>query len=247
MADNLLVSVVVPTYNERENLPALVERLDEAMRGSGIEYELVIVDDSSPDGTADAALELSESYPIKVVVRPGRLGLASAVAEGSRRASGEVIVVMDADLQHPPEVVPKLVEAVRGGCDVAVASRYSPGGGTSGFPLERRMISRTATLMAHFLVGPSRRTRDPLSGFFAARAELLRCLEPTRPRGYKVLLDLLAQFPRASVCDVPFTFESRRSGRSKLGWKEIAEYLAQLVVLTAPFRRRISRRSPCTS
>ncbi|MDR7590522.1 MAG: polyprenol monophosphomannose synthase, partial [Armatimonadota bacterium] len=205
------VSVVVPTYNERETLSELVGRLHQAL-GSG--YEVVVVDDSSPDGTAELARELGRQYPVRVLQRPGKLGLGSAVLEGARAASGRWVVVMDADLSHPPEVVPELVDALRSGAELAVGSRYVPGGGVRDWPWRRRLMSRVAVALARLWL--RERVSDPVSGFFAARRELL--LDPSLEGiGYKILLEVLVRNRGRSVVEVAYVFTDRRGGRSKLG------------------------------
>jgi dolichol-phosphate mannosyltransferase len=216
------VSVVVPTYNERDTLPELVVRLAQALGGG---YEVVVVDDASPDGTAEVAGELARTYPVRLVRRPGKFGLASAVADGARAARGTVVVVMDADLSHPPEAVPALVAALEGGADVAVGSRYVPGGGVERWPLHRRWMSRVAVWLARAWLG--QRVSDPVSGFFALRRDWLvdASLEGV---GYKVLVALLARNPTARVVEVPYTFTDRRGGRSKLRAHEVWNYLRLL-------------------
>ncbi|MFN3803935.1 MAG: polyprenol monophosphomannose synthase, partial [Pyrobaculum sp.] len=158
-----MATVVVPTYNEAENLPELVERLHRALGGG---YEVVVVDDNSPDGTGEVARRLGERYPVRVVARERRLGLSTAVVEGARAAGGEVVVVMDADLQHPPELVPELIRHAKNGC-LAIASRYVRGGGIRRWPFVRRVISRGAVMLARLLLPEARPIRDPVSGFFA--------------------------------------------------------------------------------
>lgn len=214
--------MVVPTYNERDTLPELVERVHRAL-GDG--YELVVVDDSSPDGTAEVAQELAARFPVRVVRRPAKLGLASAVIEGARAARGELVVVMDADLSHPPEAVPDLVRALRSGADVAVGSRYVPGGGVRDWPLRRRLMSRVAVALARVWLREP--VRDPVSGFFALRRELL--LDGSlQGLGYKILLEVLVRHRGRPVVEVPYVFTDRRGGRSKLGAGEVWNYLRLL-------------------
>jgi Glycosyltransferases involved in cell wall biogenesis len=221
-----MISVVVPTYNEAENLPELLERLDRALAGRS--YEVVVVDDGSPDGTAEVARRLAGRYPVRVLVREGRRGLSSAVVEGARAAGGDVVVVMDADLQHPPELVPKLAEAAGRGC-LAVASRYVKGGGVEGWPWHRRLVSHGAVLLARILLPEARAVRDAVSGFFAYRRE---CVANVKPTGlYKILLDVLVQCKPRCVVEVPYLFGLRTRGRSKLGTRHIADYLKQVLAL----------------
>lgn len=218
-------TVVLPTYNERETLPILLSRLGEIVARTRLVCEAIVVDDSSPDGTAEAAArvaaDLRNVLPVTIVRRPAKAGLASAVLDGVQHGRGDVIVVMDSDLSHPPDVVPRLLEAISAGADVAVGSRYAAGGGITHWPIWRRALSRGATLLARTLLGV--RVRDPMSGFFAARRDLF---ERTRFEGlgYKLLLELLAS-ARPRVQEVPYLFTERAGGRSKLGGGEILNYL----------------------
>ncbi|MFP3177440.1 MAG: glycosyltransferase family 2 protein [Thermocladium sp.] len=220
------VSVVLPTLNEAGNISLLFERLVKAL-GNG--FEAVLVDDGSTDGTVEEARQAARrlGFKLNVIERGRRLGLSSAVVEGIKAASHDVVVVMDADLQHPPEVVPLLVEAVKAGYAVAVASRYVEGGRVVDWPLIRRVISRGATLLAHLLLPPTRGVRDPMSGFFAVRRSLLiNCL---RARGeYKVLLDVLTCVG-GPVKEVPYVFGQRARGVSKLGTHQVLDYVKQVV------------------
>ncbi|MFN7105527.1 MAG: glycosyltransferase [Pyrobaculum sp.] len=222
----MVVSIVVPTYNEAENLPELLERLHGALGGG---YEVVVVDDSSPDGTGDVARRLGERYPVRVITRERR-GLSTAIVDGARAARGELVVVMDADLQHPPELVPELVRHAKNGC-LAVASRYVRGGGVRHWPVFRRAESRVAVMLARLLLPEARGVGDPVSGFFAYRRE---CVAAIRPTGmYKILLDVLTQCRPRCVVEVPYTFMKRPRGRSKLGMRHVVDYVRQLMRLSS--------------
>ena len=223
-----VLSVVVPTYNERDSLPQLVSRLAEASQALAL--ELIIIDDASPDGTGTLAEEMAKSAPLMMTVihRPGKAGLASAVLAGAGAAQSGVVTVMDSDLSHPPELLPALFEAIQGGADVAIASRYVPRGGVDQWPWARRLVSRVATTAAR--VGLGLRVRDPLSGFFAVRREILT-ERGYRGLGYKLLVEILARHPQARVAEIPYRFVDRRHGRSKLGIGEIAAFIRLLVTL----------------
>ena len=225
---SLELSVVVPTFNERENLPRLAGELFAAFRDAGIRGELVIVDDDSPDGTAQTAAGLACAYPIRTLVRKGRRGLSSAVLEGVSAAGAPVVCVMDADLSHPPGTVPRLFRAVREGADIAVGSRLIPGGGVEGWPLSRRLLSRGATLLAR----PLTAVRDPMSGFFCFRKAILRGAR-LEPGGYKILLEILARCDPARAVEVPYLFRNRHLGSSKLSGKVMGQYLGHLLRLYA--------------
>ncbi|MEK6620194.1 MAG: polyprenol monophosphomannose synthase [Chloroflexota bacterium] len=227
-----MISVVVPTYNEAATVPQLAARLAAALPGR--QWELVVVDDGSPDGTADVAERLAPRLPLRVVRRPGKLGLASAVIDGFRAARGDLLVVMDADLSHPPEVVPALVDAVVAGADLAVGSRYVAGGGTVDWPLRRRVVSRVACLMGNALVP----VRDATSGFFALRRDVIEGVR-LDPIGFKIGFEVIARGKYRRVVEVPYTFRDREHGRSKFGTREIGNYLLQLLQVA---RDRLLRR-----
>lgn len=227
------VSIILPTFNERENIRVLIPSIGEVMRKAGLEYEIVVVDDNSPDGTAEEAVKLSNIYPVRVVRRPGKMGLSSSVYEGVKHSTGDVIVVMDADLQHPPEYIPVLVKRIQDGCDITVASRYVKGGRVEGFPVIRQLVSKASIFLAHMLVRGSRRVRDAVSGFFAARKSILQYWRLVEPRGYKVLVEILAEVEDARVCEEPFTFKGRASGSSKLSSRVILSYVRMLYKLNA--------------
>ncbi len=230
----MAVTVVVPTYNERDNIEPLIRGLAEALGDLG--YEVVIVDDNSPDGTAEEARRLSKRYPVRVVVRPRRMGLASAVMRGAAEASNDVVIVMDADLQHPPRVARLLALAARLGYDIVVASRYTEGGGVEAWNPLRHIASRGGTLLARLLVPPARRSTDPLSGFFAAKRRLL--LDPgLRAEGFKILLEILARNPSARVRDIPYVFKPRSRGASKLSLGIVWAFISQLLRLVVESRR----------
>ncbi len=235
----LRISIVLPTYNERETLPALLRRLSEVAAAAHLDCEAIVVDDASPDGTAEIAArvgaEIRGTMPVIVLSRPGKAGLASAVLDGVSRGRGDVIIVMDSDLSHPPEVVPRLVRAVADGADVAVGSRYAPGGGIARWPLGRRVISWGAITLARALVGI--RIADPVSGFFATRRKLFELVR-FEGLGYKLLPEILASGRASRVAEVPYLFTERTRGRSKLGIGEILNYARLIVRLWRRGRRR---------
>lgn len=224
------LSLIIPTYNERANLAALVQRVHRALNGS--RYELIVVDDDSPDGTAELAEELSRDYPVRVICRKGERGLATAVVAGFNQARGPVLGVIDADLQHPPERIPYLLREIDQGASVVVASRYVEGGGIEGWNVVRRTISRGATVLARILLPSLRKVKDPLSGFFLIRKEVIEGVK-LEPIGYKILLEVLARGRADSVKEVPYTFQDREGGHSKLNSKEKVNYLKHLFILAS--------------
>jgi dolichol-phosphate mannosyltransferase len=218
-----VISVIVPTYNEAGPLPLLVERLAAAMSR---EWELVVVDDGSPDGTADIAEQLAPKRPVRVVRRKAKSGLASAVIDGFTAARGDVLVVMDADLSHPPEVVPDLVRALDDGADLAVGSRYVRGGKTMDWPLRRRIVSRVACYMGNALVP----VRDATSGFFAIRRSAIDGVR-LNAIGFKIGFEVIARSRAKKIVEVPYTFRDRELGKSKFGRREIGQYVVQLGIV----------------
>jgi dolichol-phosphate mannosyltransferase len=215
-------SIVVPTYNERPNVGPLLERLRGALNGR-YDYEIIFVDDSSPDGTAGLVQQLGKDDPrVRLVQRPGKLGLGSAVVTGFQTARGEHWLLMDADLSHRPEDAPALLGALED-ADIAIGSRYVLGGAIENWPLSRRVISRTASWAARRLVGIP--VRDLTSGFAAFRAErVLPVLPVIQPRGFKVVLEILAHTRGLRIREVPITFTDRRAGASKFSAGEVVEF-----------------------
>ena len=219
------ISIIIPTFNERDNITPLVKRIDRALS----DYEIVFVDDDSSDGTAELAMGLSPTYPVTVIVRKGKKGLASAVVDGLEHVEGEIIGVMDADLQHPPEVLPELLGEIKGGADIAIASRYVSDGGCRDWGLGRRIVSRGATLLAHLLLPSTRQVKDPMSGFFMFRRRIISTR--LKPVGYKILLEILVEGQFQKAAEVPYTFETRSGGQSKLNARQQVEYLRHIYSL----------------
>ena len=219
------LSLISPTFNEKENITPLVERVHKAL--SKYSYELIVVDDNSPDGTSELAKSLSSKYPLKVIVRTSERGLASAVVAGFDQATGEVLGVIDADLQHPPEEIPALLEAIRGGADVAIASRYVEGGNIEGWSTKREIISKGAKLLATILLPSTREIKDPLAGFFLFKRKVIDGAVLT-PTGYKILLEVLVRGNASQIAEVPYTFKERERGKSNLTIREQLNFLKHL-------------------
>jgi len=236
-AAELDLSIVVPTYEEAENLPSLVGRIEAAVSAAGLAYEVIVVDDASPDDTEAVCARLAERFPLRLVVRTAERGLSTAVLAGFERARGERVVVMDADLSHPPEQIPALVAALDGpGVDFVVGSRYVAGGSTEeGWGLLRQLNSRVASALAR----PLTRIRDPMAGFFGIRRRrVLAARERLDPVGYKIGLELLVKCECRGVVEVPIRFARRHRGRSKL---DLGEQLAYLRHLARLYRHRLGR------
>ncbi len=222
------ISIIIPTYNERDNITTLVERLHNVI--SGCCYEILFIDDNSSDGTIEVASALSNKYPVRMVVRKDKRGLASAVVDGINYATGKIIVVMDADLQHPPETIPRLAKAIEDGADIAIASRYVKDGGCLGWGLMRRVISKGAVFLAHLLLPSTRQVNDPMSGFFMFRKEVVAGAD-LKPSGYKILLEILLMGQSRKIVEVPFIFKTRSEGESKLGAGQQIDYLKHIYSL----------------
>ncbi len=205
------VSVVLPTYNESENLPLLIPRILETLQAACIPAEVIVVDDNSPDGTADVAEALAQRFPLRVVKRVNERGLATAVLAGFQISHAPVCVVMDADGSHPVDVLPQMAQLVLGNrADIVVGSRHLPGGGSRGWPVFSRLKSRLAAAAA---IGLTRMT-DPTTGMMAIRRELLNHLD-LNPLGWKIVLEIVVKAGDAKVEEIPIVFDNRQLGRSK--------------------------------
>ncbi len=219
-----VVSVVTPTYNEAENIPLLIPRLHEAL--AEVPHEIIVADDDSPDGTWAVAEEIAEKDPtVRVMRRFHDPGLSAAVLDGMSIARGEVIAVIDADLQHDESILPRMVEAVRSGeADVCVGSRSTVGGGYGDWTASRRFVSWVATLIARLLLRVP--VSDPMSGYFAVSR---RAYEETagriNPQGFKILLEFVGRNRDLRVKEVGYEFANRIHGETKLSRSVIRSYL----------------------
>lgn len=227
-----MISLVIPTYHEAAVIRETLRRAARTLARSGDSYELLVVDDSSRDGTADLAESLAGEMPVRVLRRPGRRGLATAVLDGWGLAQGEVLGAMDADLQHPPEVLADLTRAFElPDVDLVIASRYVGGGSTSEWSLPRRLISWGAThLAASVLPWTLAEVTDPMSGMFMVRRSAIDGVA-LNPLGYKILLEVLGKGRYRRLVEVPYVFEQRGRGSSKLGPRQYLEYLVHLARL----------------
>jgi len=219
-------SIIVPTFREAANITGLVERVFSATSKAGVEAELIIVDDDSNDGTAELADSLSREHAVRLIVRRNERGLASAVLAGFAEAKFDCLVVLDADMQHPPERIPELLrKLVEEGHDFVIGTRYGAGGAIEGrWPALRRAGSRLATWLARPLAPLS----DPMSGFFAIRRECWHRARGLDPLGYKIGLELYVKSGCARPGEVPIRFAARTAGKSKLGPRPVVEYLRHL-------------------
>ena len=221
------VSIVVPTYREAENVPVLAEKIDDVLRKAGYKYEIIIVDDNSQDGIEEAVAKIAGKYSINLKVRKDERGLSSAVIAGFDLASAEVILVMDADLSHPVDVIPVMLDKIFNEDKAfVIGSRNVPGGSAENFNLYRMLnawISRT-------LARPFAKVTDPMSGFFAFKASLLtpEVRHKLNPIGWKICLEMLVKASPAALAEIPIKFGDRLYGKSKLSFKEQINYFLHL-------------------
>ncbi len=221
------VSIIIPTYNESQNIINILKSI-----GSNLPKNLltqaIIVDDNSPDGTGKIVedymknLKKMANYTIEIIHRKAKDGLGSAILNGIQHAKGDTIVVMDSDFSHPPQIIPKLIESVKKyQFDIAVASRYIKGGNIQGWSLKRKLMSKFATLIAKKGLGID--AKDPMSGFFAFKKNILNGLN-IDAIGYKILLEILVKTKNVTITEIPYTFQDREFGSSKLNFKTILDY-----------------------
>ena len=217
------ISIIVPTYREAENIPVLSREIDMAMRAARLSYEIVIVDDDSGDGIAEAVDALrSHQFAVTLIVRKQVRDLSSAVLAGVFQATGDVLVVMDADLSHPPAIIPDLVAPIaRDEADFVIGSRFVAGG-SAGFSNNYRRLS---ALAARMLARPLTAVNDPMAGFFAFHRRLLTSRVILNPLGFKVGLEIIVKAAPRRITEIGIRFQNRRHGESKLSLKEQANYL----------------------
>jgi dolichol-phosphate mannosyltransferase len=216
------ISIVVPTYNESENIGNLLQAVSKILES--YDYEIIIVDDNSPDGTAAIVRKIiSGDNRIRLVVRSGKLGLGSAILEGFSMAGGNYLLMIDADLSHRPEDIKRLIDR-RKEADIIIGSRYIKGGRTICWPMKRKLISSVAIVLVKLFFNLS--VKDPVSGFALYKKETIERLNgKLRPMGYKLLFEVLVRSPGITVIEIPITFINRKTGRSKLSFDEILKFI----------------------
>lgn len=215
------LSIIIPTYNEAENIENLLHAINSIVNT----YEIIVVDDNSPDGTGKIAESLKVNYPNLIIIhRIDEKGLASAVVEGFKRAHGEIIGVMDADFSHPVEALPRMVEPIlKGQTDLVIGSRYTAGGEILGWGLVRKLTSKGAILLAR----PLTPIKDCVSGLFFFKKTVIKDVD-FNPQGYKIGLEVLVKGRFKSAVEIPYTFVNRKKGKSKLSLREYWDYLVHL-------------------
>ena len=226
-----MISIVVPTYKEAENLPHVTKAIANAFAGRDWRYEILFIDDDSQDGSEEICARLSETDPVRIVVRKGERGLATAVIHGIEISAGDIVVVMDADLSHPASAIPEMVERLQTGqSDFVLGSRYVEGGTIhDDWSLFRKLNSIIPSLLAR----PLCHLEDPMSGFFAIRRSDMPESSLLSPIGYKIALEIFVKGKFQQASEVPIHFADRQYGESKLSLKEQLNFLRHLVRLYA--------------
>ena len=218
------VSIIVPTYHEVENIPGLIDRIDLIRAGNNLSLELLMMDDNSMDGIVECINSLNKPW-VRLVVRTKNKGLSAAVVDGLRLAKNDILIVMDADLSHPPEKIPEMVQKIGEGHDFVIGSRYVKGASRDiGRGLFRRINSKVATLLAR----PLTSVKDPMSGFFALPRAVFENADILNPIGYKIGLELIVKCRCKNIGEVPIHFSDRKLGKSKLSIKEQWAYIQHI-------------------
>jgi dolichol-phosphate mannosyltransferase len=220
------LTVIIPTFNEEANIRNIIEEVDSVFKKRELNGEILVVDDNSPDNTISIVQEIKKTKDnVELLVRYSDQGLSQSVVDGFIHASSDIFVVIDADLSHPPDLIPIMYKEIQEGNDIVVGSRYMEGGGIKKWPLKRRVISLGATFLGRLLFP---RSTDPVSGFFAVRKIVVEGA-PLKPRGYKILLEILGKGNWETNKEIPFEFIDREVGSSKLTITTIADYSLQVI------------------
>lgn len=240
--NDLAFSLIIPTLNERGNIQPLLEQLRSVLKD--LDYEIIVVDDDSPDGTPEFVEEYSKKHPsVRLIRRTVRNGLSAAVLDGFQQATGQWLGVMDADLSHDTAILPALIHAVEEGNEMAVGSRRVPGGGADHWPWFRRLFSSVATGAAKMWLGVP--INDPMSGYFVVTREAYkRAVSSCNPKGYKILLEILTRAKIKDFKEIPFVFKDRTQGQSKLTTSVALQFLSMLwdLRMYSPLLRRFKPR-----
>lgn len=223
------MTVIIPTFNEEDNIAGIIKAVDSVFSVNNIYGEILVVDDESSDETISIVQSLAMRYDnLKIIVRYADHGLSQSVLEGFKQANSNVFLVIDADFSHPPVLIPRFYEEVKKGADIVIGSRYTREGKIKRWPLKRRVLSFGATGIGRILF---LKITDPVSGFFAIRKEVISGAQ-LHPRGYKILMEVLGRGRWESVFEIPFTFTDRLKGNSKLTYFIISDYMKQVLSIT---------------
>ncbi|KAM8716459.1 hypothetical protein ACLKA7_003350 [Drosophila subpalustris] len=231
-------SILLPTYNEKDNLPIIIWLIVKYMKASGYEYEVIVIDDGSPDGTLDVAKDLQKIYgEDKIVLRPrtAKLGLGTAYIHGIKHATGDFIIIIDADLSHHPKFIPEFIKLQESGdYDIVSGTRYAGNGGVYGWDFKRKLISRGANFLSQVLLRPN---ASDLTGSFRLykKPVLEKCIASCVSKGYVFQMEMLVRARQHdfTIAEVPITFVDRIYGTSKLGGTEIIQFAKNLLYLFA--------------
>ncbi|MGC9058506.1 MAG: glycosyltransferase [Candidatus Nanoarchaeia archaeon] len=209
------LSIIIPTYNEEENIVELLNKTELSLKGLNYKHEIIVVDDGT-DATAALALKVAKSkgYPVKVHKRKAKRGLTSAILDGIKLSKGKLIAVMDADLQHPPEMLPELLKEIEKGNDIAIASRYVKGASSS-LSLYRKFVSKTGVFILHLFVPKTRIVKDPLANFIVFKKEIVD-VNSIDTNAIRLLPELLVRGKVKKVVELPYQFKSRKAGKTKV-------------------------------
>ncbi len=219
------ISIIVPTYKEAKNITALSEQIDLAMKSAKLTYEIIVVDDDSKDGMTEAVEKIKSKYNIELKIRKDEKGLSSAVISGFALVTGDIIVVMDADLSHPPSKIPELVTPIlEDKCDFMIGSRFVKGGSAPHFNWYRKLNAWVSKMMAR----PFTHVSDPMAGFFAFHRKLLKPGLSLNPLGFKIGLEMIVKAGPERISEIPIHFRERQYGESKLSLKEQIYYLIHI-------------------
>lgn len=225
------LSVVIPTYNEAENIGPLILEIERVFQAYGINGEIIVVDDNSPDGTADVAKKYSERFDnIRVLVREAKSGLGYAYKEGFKAVSGRVVMEMDADFSHDPSDIPRIFQKCENGFDVVIGSRYVGGGRIIGWDFARRMVSFVANMLVNIFFRLD--VKDNTSGFRAYKREVIEKILPrVKCNSYDFQVEMLlrAKEQGFTLKEIPIIFRERAHGKSKLGKREFSSFIKMLL------------------
>ncbi|MFL0250041.1 polyprenol monophosphomannose synthase [Clostridium neuense] len=233
-----LLSIIIPVYNERQNIKELVTRIENALKDNN--YEIIFVDDSN-DETTNIIMSLAkQDDKVKLIHREGKKGLSSAVIEGFKMARGDVFAVMDGDLQHPPEIMPIMLSKINEGADIVIPSRFIEGGSDGGLNLFRKLVSGTARYMGKLLFKKLRKVSDPTSGIFMLKKSIIND-KKLSDIGWKILIEILVMGDYNNLVEIPYGFDTRNSGESKMNAFVQAQYLKHLLSLILRTKFNINR------
>jgi dolichol-phosphate mannosyltransferase len=223
-------AVIIPTYNEAKNIGGVADKICNYLKK--YDFTLLVVDDNSPDKTWEIVKNYSKKNKrIKLLKRERKLGLASAVIDGFKKVDADIYIVADADFSHDYSIMPKMIENIKKGHEIVIGSRFISGGGTKGWPFYRIIISKIGAIISKLFL--KIKIKDPMSGYFAIKKDIFEKIKKELdPKGYKILLEILARSKSKKVKEIPFVFKDRIYGKSKLSGKIIKEYIRMVFTLT---------------